>query len=189
MNPKRKNFNFIKPAIIIISFVLAASLITLCGIFSFCFLKYKTGIKMLEEGNYGGAVEIFSEFSDVPSSEEYLMEAYYGMGSSFFDEGRYQEAIQYFRACGEQNDSTEKIALAEKYLSGIKALENKEFQSTADIFSALNENGSVYGSRERLHEAYYELADELYSDGSYLAISMRRNILKRQKAAAIAQRE
>lgn len=124
---------------------LAVLLLLLTG----CARNIKDGVKLLEEGKYEDAVEVFTE--DV-EKERNLDEAYRGMGIAYFELGDYVSAIEAFELALEHG--TEETAVLCSFL-GAGYLETAQYDKALDVYGRALKNEKL--TKELEQEIQFQL--------------------------------
>lgn len=133
---------------------------------------YNNARKMMDNAQYYEAIQEFEQLGDYKDSYERIFKCSYHMASSFFEEGKYLEALEIFTALKNKNykDSDEQkkfceYKIAEQLynegdypgaLEYFRPLAEQDFQDSAELVDSI-ENGEF--SLNQFVERYNQMAD------------------------------
>lgn len=125
--------------------------------------KYDSAHKLLTQGDYDGAVTLFTEVKTFQDSEDMILLAKYQKGVKLMKEHKYTAAISVYTEIKDYKDSELKItqcnyAIAHAYFS------QGDFERCAELFLSL---GDYYDAPERASHAYLGIATEYAKNGDY----------------------
>ena len=143
--------------------------------------KYKSAIRLFEQGRYDEAIASFEGLGDYKDSKKQIEiikntiidldnQAAYNEACRLLTEGKYLDAESAFMKLGSFSDSADKAKQAKEmyletaYQDALALLDSKDYTSAITAFRAL---GDYLDSGERLNKACYLKAEELLSAGKY----------------------
>lgn len=163
LKPKKKNRHI---GLIMLLIIAVAVLSGLCfkyvpGIITEA--KYKSAVKLLEEGSYSQAHEAFKKLGDYEDSADKVLESDYLAAEKLAENGEYSAAAQAFEALGEYKDAVTRT-LSCKYEAALKTLNDGNFDDAARLFEEIKDYGN---SADMITECTYKKAEALLEGKSY----------------------
>lgn len=125
--------------------------------------QLKQSVSLLESGDYDAANKMLSEIRKA----DFLDSQVYKYGISFFDNGKYQQAIILFEKAGNYRDSQTYLANAKSEIIYIEAQSLIEAGNYGEAISLLNKISSYKDVDDLLQNCVDNLADNLYQSGNY----------------------
>lgn len=147
---------------IFISFVLIIILI-LSFYFLYPDLKYKSGIKKFNQGDYLQAQTIFTELDDYKDSKQKIVECKYNIASEYIEKENYLEALKIFEEIKSFSDSSQKI-IEVTYLKAKEFYNSKNYLNAIDYCTRI-ENYS--DSKKIITDSKYQYAIQKYDEGDF----------------------
>lgn len=123
--------------------LLGMSLLSICLAFSVagCSAEasaYKEAKKLMEEGQYSEAAELFTTITEYEDSQELYLTCVYNEGMELMDAGAYSEAADLFATIPEYEDAKELYSSC-VYTQGQEFIENNNYTEAKECFEKIPE--------------------------------------------------
>lgn len=124
-------------------------------------LRFRKGDKLMESGDYEGAIEEFQQYIRITNNEELLPDAHFNMASAYEQMGQVNEAINRYRTIVDEHPDSERAGPSLAALGRI-AYNRGNYQQSNRFFEQLLEQG---GNRYQL-EAYIGMGNAQIAMGN-----------------------
>lgn len=107
-------------------------------------VAYNSAKKLLNNGKFDDAIEIFKSLDEYRDSEIFVMEVQYQRAKYLVDNGEYENALAIYASLGDYADSKEQIDLTEYiwknplYQNAILLMNNGSYREAINAFNELN---------------------------------------------------
>jgi len=126
--------------------------------------SYALGMARLEDGDYTGARDAFTQVGDYADAADRIPEAWYAEGMDKLAAKDYAGARDAFTQAGDYADAADRIPEA-WYAEGMDKLQSDRIY---DAIAALEEAGDHADAPQKLQEAIYRRAEALREEGEYI---------------------
>ena len=126
-------------------------------------IKYNKANKLLEQGSYDEAYDMFEELGDYKDSAVMLKEVDYQVALSHLNSKQYDQAINEFTELGDYSDSADMIMEC-KYQMALSHLNSKQYDQAINDFTEL---GYYSDSADMIKECKYQMALSLMEAKKY----------------------
>ena len=139
--------------------VVLVSILSLCILWvainlGLMFSKFYNGERLLRDGEYEQAIEVFRELPENSFTDLKIRSAYYGIGENYYSESEYENAIAYFEKAEGYGGSDEYISSC-YYNLGITAQIDNDYNKAIEYYTLA---GGYEKSVEKISECHYALA-------------------------------
>ncbi|SMO65471.1 tetratricopeptide repeat protein [Fodinibius sediminis] len=124
-------------------------------------LRFRKADKMMQAGDYNGAIEEFQQYIRITNNEELLPDAYFNMANAYEQTNQMNEAINAYQTIVQEYPDSERAGPSLAALGRV-AYSRGNYQQSNDYFSQLLEQG---GSQYRL-EAFIGMGNAQIAMGN-----------------------
>ena len=155
--------SFKKPLILVASAVMLVAAFVLFFVFALPAIRYSSGIKAFDNGDYAKSVKLFSKLDDYKHSDEYLAQSeqgvHYNNACALVEEGNYAEAIEEYKLAQDFLDSR-------KLLNETYILYGDELVTQGKYDEAIAEYNKANAS-DKVADAYNLKGEDLFQQKRY----------------------
>lgn len=125
--------------------------------------KYQRAVALRENGQYGEAIDVFTELGDYSDAAAQIAETKYQQAIALRETGKYKSAIAAFTELGDYGDAAAQITET-KYQQAVALRENGRYD---DAIAAFAELGDYSDAMTQITETKYQQANNLNAAARY----------------------
>lgn len=128
--------------------------------------KYQQAVALRENGQYGEAIDVFTELGDYSDAAAQIAETKYQQAIALRETGKYKSAIAAFTELGDYGDAAAQITET-KYQQAVALRENGRYDDAITAFVELGDYSDAKVQIADIKEIKYQQAVTLRENGQY----------------------
>ena len=128
--------------------------------------KYQRAVALRENGQYGEAIDVFTELGDYSDAAAQIAETKYQQAIALRETGKYKSAIAAFTELGDYGDAAAQITET-KYQQAVALRENGRYDDAITAFVELGDYSDAKVQIADIKEIKYQQAVTLRENGQY----------------------
>ena len=155
-----KHLSFKKKMLILIAILLilaAAGGAAVYKYFAAPAMQYEDAIELQKSGKYEKAIAKFETLDDYKDCDEHIWECYISIGDDYYDDGKYEEAIETYDTAAKLKESNQIESKIRKCYIGIgnRYYDNKKYEKAIDSYQTAMEIQDTDVLQEKINKCKF----------------------------------
>ena len=171
-------------AIILVTILVLIAMVTAAGAAIYVYLaapaiKYEEALELQKNGKYSEAIKKFTALGDYQDCDEHIWECYVSIGDDYYDDGRFEDAIDTYNTAMDLKESDKlydkirkcHIAIGDKYYK------NKKYKKALAAYASAAEMKESNSLQEKINAAKFGYVKVNLDDGSSTALKYMNELM------------